>query len=451
MRRVKRGGLGWCGARLAALLMALGASGCAASMVQEDFSQRFKCPMDDVQVTEGANGRFRASGCEESALYECSDTCRVANPERPKEVAIIAVQVREPPAESRAARVSTDDAGNSVALDVQLEQRTVLKLRAAPAKHGELAQLKLQHFRLNSSLAGCEIELMINGQRITLPKARDSAEGGQASLVVDLSRDQVRELGLAEQLAVRTCGRRFSLSSEQIMSVREFVARYEEELGWLGNAGQSSGGMLPPTGGWPAWQDLGKLPAADAADKALDAAAVFKQVSPSVLRVEAARAVGISQGSGVAVSATDMLTNCHVVQGAVKITIKHQKNAWVARLKASEPKTDRCVLSIEEPKLTPIRGVRRYQDLVVGEAVYTVGAPSGLDLSLSDGLLSGLREEGGQKFIQTTAPISPGSSGGPLFDAKGHLVGVTTLVLLGKARLNQSLNFAIPADAFWSQ
>jgi hypothetical protein len=50
--------------------------------------------------------------------------------------------------------------------------------------------------------------------------------------------------------------------------------------------------------------------------------------------------------------------------------------------------------------------------------------------------------------VQTTAPISPGSSGGGLFDARGNLIGVTTLVLVGREHLNQSLNFAIPADRF---
>lgn len=65
-----------------------------------------------------------------------------------------------------------------------------------------------------------------------------------------------------------------------------------------------------------------------------------------------------------------------------------------------------------------------------------------------NGILSGVREEDGRSYVQTTAPISPGSSGGGLFDARGNLVGITTLVLVGSEHLNQSLNFAIPAEAF---
>jgi S1-C subfamily serine protease len=53
--------------------------------------------------------------------------------------------------------------------------------------------------------------------------------------------------------------------------------------------------------------------------------------------------------------------------------------------------------------------------------------------------------------VQTTAPISPGSSGGGLFDAQGNLVGITTLVLTGRERLNQCLNLAIPADAYFRE
>ena len=88
-------------------------------------------------------------------------------------------------------------------------------------------------------------------------------------------------------------------------------------------------------------------------------------------------------------------------------------------------------------------------DLEVGEPLYTLGSPSGLELSLSNGVLSGLREHDGQRLVQTTTPISPGSSGGGLFDARGNLVGITALVLVGKDRINQALNFAVPAEAFF--
>ena len=94
-------------------------------------------------------------------------------------------------------------------------------------------------------------------------------------------------------------------------------------------------------------------------------------------------------------------------------------------------------------------GVRSYDSLQVGEAAYTLGSPVGLELTLSNGIVSGRRDEEQRHYVQTTAPISPGSSGGGLFDARGNLIGITTLALVGRERLNQSLNFAIPADAFY--
>ena len=79
--------------------------------------------------------------------------------------------------------------------------------------------------------------------------------------------------------------------------------------------------------------------------------------------------------------------------------------------------------------------------LKVGDPVYAVGAPKGLELSLSDGIVAQLRG-GPPPLIQTTAAISPGSSGGGLFDGEGRLVGLTTLYVEG----GQSLNFAMPVE-----
>lgn len=79
--------------------------------------------------------------------------------------------------------------------------------------------------------------------------------------------------------------------------------------------------------------------------------------------------------------------------------------------------------------------------LKIGEAVYAVGAPQGLELSLSDGIVLQLRGSS-PPFIQTTAAISPGSSGGGLFDSEARLVGFTTLYIDS----GQSLNFAMPVE-----
>ena len=85
--------------------------------------------------------------------------------------------------------------------------------------------------------------------------------------------------------------------------------------------------------------------------------------------------------------------------------------------------------------------------LEIGETVYAIGNPQRLELTVSDGLLSGKRSAGELRLVQTTAPISPGSSGGGLFDSRGNLVGITT----STRRDAQNINFAIPAEDFWRE
>jgi hypothetical protein len=427
-------------------VVALAGTACGASLAQEAFSRDFQCPERRVKVEELDDTRYRASGCEEEAIYICFDECKLSR-QRPVE-AVSKPRYVVPDDPNFATLTSADD-GSLVSLDVKLDPRVMLKLRASPSQHGELAQLKLQRLELDAKLSECALDVLVNGSRVSLPVASKSHDKGKSSLVVNLPRDLVRDFGMAEQFAIRACSTRWSFTREQIAALRGFVARYEEELSWAGDAKQSGGGMLAPHGGWPEWKSLGAAPAADTTAPALPPAEVFKEVAQSVVRVEGKKAAGVSQGSGVSVSTTSVATNCHVLEGAQKIVVKQDKREWPARVSSSKPKQDRCIVSIDEPALVPIRGVRRYASLVVGEPLYSVGAPSGLDLSLSDGLLSGLRQESDVRFVQTTTPISPGSSGGPLFDGRGNLVGITTLVLLGKDRLNQALNFAIAADAYW--
>jgi S1-C subfamily serine protease len=168
-----------------------------------------------------------------------------------------------------------------------------------------------------------------------------------------------------------------------------------------------------------------------------------------VVTVESYRGKEGALGSGVAVSTTEILTNCHVIEGAKKILVKQDKKEWVAKASRSDPASDRCVLSVPEGNFKPAPGVRPYDELKVGEPLYTLGSPDSFELTLGSGILSGLREEDGRQWVQTTAPISPGSSGGGLFDARGNVVGITTLILAGRQKRNQALNFAIPADSYW--
>jgi serine protease Do len=153
-----------------------------------------------------------------------------------------------------------------------------------------------------------------------------------------------------------------------------------------------------------------------------------------------------SHGSAVAVSAKEAITNCHIVANAKSIILVNAATTLRAEVVSADPLTDRCYLRVPEGELDPIVGIRDYTTLAVGEVVFTIGSPKGLVNTLGSGLLSGLRKsEGEPQYIQITAPISEGSSGGGLFDERGNLIGVTSFTV----RDSQNLNFAIAASEFW--
>ena len=200
--------------------------------------------------------------------------------------------------------------------------------------------------------------------------------------------------------------------------------------------------------------------------QALSAQEVFRQVSPSVVVVEGWEFSEekperlIASGSGVVVPSRDkdetlVATNCHLVDksdiGA--FIVKQGDRDGLGYKKGRDSGRDLCLIGVFFPeglgkdkkavfKKLPAVRIASSQWLEVGDPVYAVGAPQGLELSLSNGLVSGIREYNGTEYIQTTAPISQGSSGGGLFDAQGRLVGITTMFL----KEGQNLNFAIPAE-----
>ena len=170
---------------------------------------------------------------------------------------------------------------------------------------------------------------------------------------------------------------------------------------------------------------------------------IFEAVSPSVVVVLALDAEGKTKslGSGVVIGKEQVITNCHVVEKGISLRVKVGKNTHPATLKYSDSDRDLCQLVVSSLVAAPV-SVGSVKNLKVGARVYALGAPQGLELTLSEGIVSALREADDGAIIQTTTPISPGSSGGGLFDEEGRLVGITTFYL-GEG---QALNFALPAD-----
>jgi serine protease Do len=179
------------------------------------------------------------------------------------------------------------------------------------------------------------------------------------------------------------------------------------------------------------------------AGEPLSPEAIFERAAPSVVTVYAADRRGkvLSQGSGVVVGPGHVLTNCHVLKGADHVGVRTTTATATASLVEVKLDYDLCLMRatlLRAPALA--RG--NALDLRIGQRVYALGAPLGLELSFTEGMVSGLRRELGYPLIQTSAAVSPGSSGGALLAPDGRLVGIVTFGAVD----GQNLNFAMPID-----
>ena len=152
----------------------------------------------------------------------------------------------------------------------------------------------------------------------------------------------------------------------------------------------------------------------------------------------------LSLGSGFFVGIGKIASNLHVVEGAVRGYAKQigQKTKHdLQGIVAVDRKRDLVVLKIgdTDSSVLPLGDSDFVQ---VGESVYAVGNPQGLEGTFSQGIVSGIRSIGPDKLLQITAPISPGSSGGPVLNGSGEIVGVSVATFKG----GQNLNFAIPSN-----
>jgi len=447
-------GLGLSAMCLASLVFGLG---CAERTISAMYAREFNCREKNVNVSEIGGGRYRAQGCNRTVMYECisSQSCIPMNgsgdPNADNEQRVAqtnAPRAAAAPASVEPARVDKNKKGETlVLLDARLDDKSLLKLRALPeAKHD--LQLKIALSDQSKSLENCSVSLMINGSRMDLPKGNFARDGATQTLRIDAAPELLHELAVTRKFAMKACDFRWTLAPEATAEVRHFAELYQQELAWAAPANsRGTGGLIAPADGWPAW---GPPPLAAFADAGvpLEGPALFKLLAPSVFKIVVNRSDAIAEGSAVAISKTQLITNCHVLQNGQKITVLQGKQEMPASISAADPASDRCVLTVAAANFTPVHGLRAQSSLQVGETLYTLGSPNGLELTLSNGILSGVRDEDGETYVQTSAPISPGSSGGGLFDARGNLVGITTAVLVGHEHLNQSLNFAIPAESF---
>jgi serine protease Do len=155
-------------------------------------------------------------------------------------------------------------------------------------------------------------------------------------------------------------------------------------------------------------------------------------------------------GSGVIVSADGLiLTNAHVVANATEVIVKlTDRREFPATILGRDTRTDIAVLKIDADRL-PTIAIGNPADLQVGEWVLAIGSPFGFDNSVSVGVVSAkgrsLPDGSPVPFIQTDAAVNPGNSGGPLFNARGEVVGINSQIY-SRTGGYQGLSFAIPID-----
>jgi serine protease Do len=145
-----------------------------------------------------------------------------------------------------------------------------------------------------------------------------------------------------------------------------------------------------------------------------------------------------------------IMTNLHVVDNAdnIKVRLTGEKTEYKAKLVGSDPEIDIAVIKIEAAKaLTPLK-IANSEGVQVGDWAVAIGAPFGLETSVTAGIVSATGRDIAQqfqRFIQTDAAINPGNSGGPLVNIKGEVIGVNTMIATSSGGY-QGIGFALPIN-----
>jgi len=193
---------------------------------------------------------------------------------------------------------------------------------------------------------------------------------------------------------------------------------------------------------------------------------IFRTNSPSVVYITSIalrrglfslNAVEIPQGTGsgfVWDTEGNIVTNYHVISDANRIQVTMADHStWRASFIGAAPDKDLAVLKINAPArvLRPI-AIGKSDDLLVGQKVFAIGNPFGLDQTITTGIISALGREIKaitgriiQGMVQTDAAINPGNSGGPLLDSAGRLIGVNTAIY-SPSGAYAGIGFAVPVD-----
>ena len=162
-------------------------------------------------------------------------------------------------------------------------------------------------------------------------------------------------------------------------------------------------------------------------------------------------------GTGFVVGRDLVVTNYHVIaravfahehgRGGIRLGVQAKDGSWAQNVTVIDydEARDLALIRCELPGNVPPVQLASDDAIVVGEPAISIGNPYGLDHTLTDGIVSSRRMFEGSRWIQVSSPISPGNSGGPIFDQHGVVIGVTTRVATSEFRA-QNLNLAIPSS-----
>jgi hypothetical protein len=173
-------------------------------------------------------------------------------------------------------------------------------------------------------------------------------------------------------------------------------------------------------------------------------AELFRKCAPSVVNIK----VGSGGGTGFLIDDKGTIaTNSHVIRGATSVEIKLKDGVWIREvdLLVENKEADLALLRVKHKKLPEPLDMGDSDKTAVGDKVIAIGNPLGLEHTLTDGLISQRRVYKGRRWLQISVPISPGNSGGPLFNLAGEVIGVTTAAFSAWTGA-QNINLAVPIN-----
>jgi S1-C subfamily serine protease len=188
---------------------------------------------------------------------------------------------------------------------------------------------------------------------------------------------------------------------------------------------------------------------------------VYKKALPSVVNITSTQVAfdffygAVPQqgaGSGFVIDAQGhVLTNYHVIQNARSLEVTtSDKKKYKAQVVGTDPAHDLAVIQIPA-KAAPSAEIGDSKSLVVGQKVFAIGNPFGLNGTMTRGIISSIRSVRGPRgfideAIQTDAAINPGNSGGPLLNSRGQVIGINSMILTGGVEQSAGIGFAIPIN-----